>query len=231
MPAAVAFPDARLPLGRLLLVGLWAGLLLAALIVPVLAHPADLGEGQTRYTVRLTLLYYGLAAGLLLTLSAADWERFSAPVRLARWCWTLSWAAYVLHVGLAFHHYHHWSHADAFDRTERLTRFGPGIYISYLFTLLWTADVAWWWLSPRRYAARPGWLGVVLHAFLAFIVFNGAVVFAAGLVRWASAALFGLLGLLLLRRLVRPAGSLQRGAIPLYHDRSEPVPNPVRPGS
>ena len=32
---------------------------------------------------------------------------------------------------------------------------GGGLYVNYAFALVWGADVAWWWLGPRSYLARP----------------------------------------------------------------------------
>src|SRR5262249_51373718 len=115
--------------------------------------------------------------------------------RLARACWTLAWAAYVTHVGLAFHYYYRWSHADVVAQTERASGFGPGLYVSHLFTLAWTADVAWWWARPGGYAARPAWVGRALHGFLAFVIFCGTVVYESGPVRYAGLLLFAALGL------------------------------------
>ena len=34
--------------------------------------------------------------------------------------------------------------------------------------------------------SRPRWIGWALHAFMAFILFNGTVVFESGIVRWAG---------------------------------------------
>jgi hypothetical protein len=162
----------------------------AVLLGAILAGTRD----PTRHTIGLALLCYALAAALLLR----------AEERLARWCWTLGWAAYLVHVGLAFHHYHGWSHAEAMAHVERRSGFGPGIFFSYLFTLLWTADVAWWWLWPEGHARRPGWVGGVLHGYLGFIIFNATVVYEQGLVRWAGVVMFAVLGALLALRKGRP---------------------------
>jgi hypothetical protein len=172
----------------------WALLLGAILAGPFLAGSADPGDELTRYTVRLALLYYALAVALMLV-RAAD--------RLARWCWTLGWAVYVVHVALAFHCYHGWSHAEAVAHVERRSGFGPGLFFSYLFTLLWTADVAWWWLRPTGHARRPSWVGGALHGYMGFIIFNATVVYEQGFVRWAGVGMFAVLGVLLARRLSR----------------------------
>ncbi len=198
------------------LVVVWLLLLLLAVASPVLLASPTLGDDRVRCTIRLALLYYGLAAALMLALDSSAWQAASA-IRLSRWLWSLALVAYLVHVGLAFHYYHHWSHADAYARTDRITNFGPGIYVSYLFTLLWTLDVAWWWLAPVRYTQRRPWLGWLLHSFLAFVIFNGSVTFAAGAVSWVSLGMFLVLAGLLLRRLLRRSagtrGFLQRRPI------------------
>jgi hypothetical protein len=88
---------------------------------------------------------------------------------------------------MAFHYYHDWSHARAFEATREQSGWGEGIYANYAFTLLWLADAAWWWLGPKKYAARSRVLNLELHAFMLFIAFNATVVFAAGPIRWAGA--------------------------------------------
>jgi hypothetical protein len=174
---------------------LWLALLAAALCLPALTRAADPGDGLTRNTIRVALAYYGAAAVLMLLLQPAEWAAGSWRGRLARCCWTLAWAAYLVHVAVAFHYFDHWSHAQAVARTHRRTGFGEGIYVSHLFTLLWTADVAWWWLRPAGYAGRAAWVHRGLHAFMGFVVFNGTVVFEEGPIRWAGVVLFtGLAG-------------------------------------
>jgi hypothetical protein len=174
-----------------LLVLAWAGTVAAVFFLPVLTHSADVGDDRTRFTVRLALAYYGLAAALMPWLEGADWAVRSRRGRLVRWCWSFGWATYLVHLATAFHFYHHWSHADAVRHTQEVSGFGPGIFVSHLFTLAWTADVAWWWLAPVAFARRPAWVGWVWHGFLAFVIFNATVVYEEGLIRWAGLALLG----------------------------------------
>ncbi len=145
------------------------------------------GELAVRWTVRVALALYTLAvAGMLL----GERRRWWRPA--ARWAWTLGCAAYLAHVGCAFHSFHGWSHAAAYAETARRTEelfglaWGGGLYFNYLFTAVWVGDVLWWWAAPAAYQARPRWLGWAVHGFLAFMAFNGAVVFATGLIRWAG---------------------------------------------
>jgi hypothetical protein len=153
------------------------------------------GDALVRWFIRAALSTYA-ASVLLLSLlqSSADWTALSARGRVARLTWTLAFVLYAIHVALAFHYYHHWSHTDAVERTQQMSGFGAGIYISHAFTLLWGLDVFAWWLAPGWYAQRSVWIDRLLQGFMVFIIFHGAVVFAEGAVRWVSAvAAVGLL--------------------------------------
>lgn len=173
----------------LLATAVWLLLLLllaAALAVPFQTHPADPGDALVRNTVRVALLYYAAALNLMLSLRPADAAAATPRGRLARACWTLAWAAYLVHLAAAFHFYHHWSHADAVEHTRQVSGVGEGIYVSHFFTLAWTADVLWWWLAPEARARRSPWVGRALHGFMLFVVFNGTVVYETGPIRWAG---------------------------------------------
>jgi hypothetical protein len=178
----------------LLLTAAWGVLLAAALGLPWLLHPADPGDALIRNTIRLALLYYAMALNLMLWLRRADWA--AAPGRRARLCWTLAWFTYLVHLGMAFHFYHGWSHVDAVRHTEEVSGFGPGIYVSHLFTLAWSADVLFWWLQPQGHALRSPWVDRVLHTFMLFVVFNGTVVYEAGFIRWAGLLVFAELAIM-----------------------------------
>jgi hypothetical protein len=176
------------------LAGAGAAGLVGVLALPSLTATSDPGGVLTRNTIRLALLWYAAATALML------WQSPDTLWRPARACWTVAWACYLVHLGMAFHYHHHWSHEEAFRHVEEGSGFGPGIFVSYAFTLLWTADVIWWWVRPASHARRPAWLRRSLYGFMAFVVFNGAVVFAQGAVRWVGAAAFLLLALVWLRR-------------------------------
>lgn len=165
----------------------WLALLLATLAGPYAFAAADPGDLLIRNTIRLALFYYFLTLNALLWPTIADEDRRAT---LARGCWTMAWLTYLVHLAMAFHFYHHWSHADAVRHTEEVSGFGPGIYVSHLFTVLWGADVAAWWLTPAWHARRSPWLGRLLHAFMLFVVFNGTVVYETGFIRWAGPIAF-----------------------------------------
>ena len=178
----------------------WFGLLAALLAHPALTDSATLGSELIRNTIRLALAYYALAAALLLRSRPADWQAFSPRLRLARCCWSLSCLAYVIHVLLAFHFFHRWSHDHAMAHTQAVAGWAEGIFVSHCFTLVWLADVLAWWAAPRWYASRSPWFDRALHCFMAFVLFNGTVIFEGGLVRWAGLVMFGGLAVLLLAR-------------------------------
>lgn len=167
-----------------------------------------LGPIITIWTIRVAIALYGAAtASLLLADGRSAWRM------AARWLWTAGCGIYVIHVLVAFHVYHHWSHTAVLEHTARRvgevigTPFGEGVYVSYLFTILWVVDCADWWRAGlERYAARPRWLTCLLHGFFAFIVFNGTVVFEQGPIRWFGGGLFAVLAVLLAWRLARTKG-------------------------
>jgi hypothetical protein len=95
--------------------------------------------------------------------------------------------------------------------------YGNGIYFSYLFLVLWVADAVWLWTAgrpnPGSQAAAAAcsatsvpapqslwrltpWWRVLVHVFLLFIAFNGAIVFEGGPTRWAGLAACAILAAL-----------------------------------
>ena len=114
---------------------------------------------------------------------------------MLRSVWTSAFLAYVAHVLLAFHYFHHWSHTAAYEHVVRASGVGAGLYLNYTFTIVWGADVAISWCGMERYAARRAWIKCLTHAFMGFIIFNGAVVFASSPTRWINLVVFGLIGM------------------------------------
>lgn len=152
------------------------------------------GEQLVYASARVAMVLY--FASLFTRVLIADPTRRTT---CSRGLWTAAWFVYLLHVAAAFQFVHHWSHSEAAAATARrgaevAGRPTPeGIYFNYAFTLVWTLDVAWWWIAPRSYVARPSAVAFVVHSFLAFIVFNAMIVFAHGPTRWAGVVAFALL--------------------------------------
>ncbi|MCG8461445.1 MAG: hypothetical protein MI919_34620 [Holophagales bacterium] len=149
-------------------------------------------ELLVRASVWLAIAAY--PAGLLAAWFGRDDLDFQ---RLSRRVYSLGCAAFLVHVAAAFHVYHGWSHARALAETARQTaeltgtESGLGLWANYFFTLFWALDVASWWRSGLRgHRQRPAWIGVGLHSFFLFMIFNATVVFEEGPARWAGAALF-----------------------------------------
>lgn len=155
------------------------------------------GAWLTKAAVWLALLAYAIGAGLMLCARARPgWHA------IARQVWTVGCVFFLAHVVCAFAFYHGWSHAAAYRETARQTaemtgvRSGGGLFLNYLFAAAWLGDVVWWWLAPQSFARRSRRLTTLGHGFFFFMVFNGAVVFGAGPVRWFGVVIGSILGVL-----------------------------------
>ncbi len=93
--------------------------------------------------------------------------------------WSLGCVLAWLHIAIAFHLGHGWSHQTAWEHTKQIGGYGDGIYVNYLFALVWLADALWACVAFNSYRARPRRLNWTVHGFLAFVVVNAAVVFGS----------------------------------------------------
>ncbi len=132
----------------------------------------ETGQALTIWTARGAAGLYVIALALLL-------RRQWAPSRLAS---TLGLVTYLIHVGCAFHVFYGWSHSIAYRETSRQTQelfgisCGGGLYLNYLFTVLWSADCAFSWLPPFWKSTYKIRARIVVHGFLTFMVLNATVV-------------------------------------------------------
>ncbi len=158
------------------------------------------GELITRWTVRLALACYFLAVGMRLTGRGA-----ARRTAIACGIYTAGCLLFLIHVAAAFEVFHHWSHRDALEETARQTqeltgiRAGIGLWLNYLFTLLWCVDVGCWWRTrnaPWPVSRRT----LALHAFMLFMIFNATAIFETGAIRWLGALGCGVIIALFLRR-------------------------------
>ena len=105
------------------------------------------------------------------------------PSRKASLLFLLGGVSFLTHAVLAFVVHYDLSHAVAFEetarQTEELTGFasGSGLYLNYLFVVVWWAEILWWQSFPKKYRSRPSWITVVVHGFFLFMIVNGAVIF------------------------------------------------------
>jgi hypothetical protein len=142
----------------------------------------DTGQWLTRGTIWLALSLYVAAESVRATRPKGESSR---TVRALN---SLGCAAFLAHVGCAFHFYHHWSHAAAYADTARQTadyfgwRWGGGLYFNYAFLLLWVGQVITSWTGPSR--SPRGWLVWIVRGFVLLMMINGAVVFARGPMKW-----------------------------------------------
>lgn len=154
-------------------------------------------ELMLRSTAWLSLLGWTVASGL------------ESRARAARWASTMGLLSLLAHTALAFEVRHAWSHALAARETARQTEaffgwsFGAEVFVNYLFLLVWTAEVAWAWLSPEAFASRPRAVTHVIRGFFLLMFVNGAIVFVRGPMRLLGAAAI----LAVLRAWYRAAGA------------------------
>lgn len=136
----------------------------------------------------------------------ADPQRRARRSRFLLWLWSAACGLNLLHVLLAFHWEHHWSHAEAWRHTAERTRdligwyWGGGLWLNYLFTLGWCGDLAISLLyGLDRLSVR---YGQCLHGVMLFMIINATLIF--GVPAWRMALLplivLMLLGIRTLRR-------------------------------
>jgi hypothetical protein len=137
------------------------------------------GEAAMRATILASLVAYAAAEYLWFGHRAAA---FRARAVL----WTAAAVLCIAHAALAFEVRHDWSHDAAWAQTAAQTAavtgldWGGGLYVNYVFLVLWGADVAWLWSSPRSYLRRPAVVSAAVSASALFMFINGAVVFVRG---------------------------------------------------
>jgi drug/metabolite transporter (DMT)-like permease len=139
-------------------------------------------QALTHWTAQGSFLFYVIA--------------FLVRPRAARMLWTVACLLMFVHVGLAFHSFHHWSHDAAYEDTARQTaeltglQWGGGIFANYALLVIWLVDVVWWWRGASADASRAKTATVCIQGFLAFMWFNATVVFGHGWTRWLGVAGF-----------------------------------------
>lgn len=130
--------------------------------------------------------------------------------RLAKWIWSLGCTAFALHALSAYGLVYQWSNAVALretaKQTEALTGFnsGLGLYLNFLFAVLWCLDAARWWSNPEAYFRRSNRSLLWFHGFFLFMILNGAVIFVSSPRRWLGLTITLTGAIFLWRALRRP---------------------------
>lgn len=93
-------------------------------------------------------------------------SRHSQRNRIVAAIWLLGCVAMWVHVAVAFHLAHAWSHAAAFEHTAQRTRellgtaYGAGVWFNYGFLAIWTVDaVVCCWAATRKSAVAADFSG------------------------------------------------------------------------
>ena len=156
----------------------------------------QMGESVMLWSVRIAVLLYLLRVALVLR----NRHRTRVPSSRECWLWTIGCFSYVIHVILAFHFVHNWSHDQAWQHTaietDRMTGIGrgEGLWVNYLFTVVWLADVLRLWAAHLHAKDLNRTMSLLVHMFIGFIVFNATVVFGAAIYRYLAIPVAILLG-------------------------------------
>lgn len=146
------------------------------------------GELLTRMTVWLALTLY-VASELVKAIRGGR-----EPGAAAWWLKAAGGAFFLGHMVGAFNYFYGWSHAAAYADTARQTKefsgwdSGSGLYLNYLFALVWMIELICSRLRPANHSTRSSAMAWAMRTFILFMIFNGAFVFVRGHLRW-----FGLL--------------------------------------
>jgi hypothetical protein len=104
--------------------------------------------------------------------------------------WIAGCGLFLVHVAVAFHAAHGWSHQAAMAHVEKSSSVGEGLFASYAFALIWLFDALWWLAAQSSYSRRNRWWSIIIYGAIAFVVFNATVVFGHGLARGLGIAMF-----------------------------------------
>lgn len=140
------------------------------------------GRSLILWTIRSSVLLYALAVIVRFQRSRpsrANWKRIFG------WLWTGAWVLCVIHVLCAYHFQHHWDQDAAQKHTAEMTDrvvglyWSGGLYINYVFLILWGAHCFWWWrtsdFAPSGSEMARSDLAMQLIA--GFMMFNATAVF------------------------------------------------------
>ena len=115
-----------------------------------------------------------------------------STLELAKSVWLIGSLLSLLHGLATMAYYHQFRHALAYQDTAHQTEqaigvaVGFGIWLNYLFIIVWLLDALWMNGFTKGYFARHRAFNWLIYGFLGFIAINGAIVFESGPVRWVG---------------------------------------------
>ena len=136
----------------------------------------------SRWAIRFSVLCY------VLNTTSRIRRKDRVPSRIELILWVAGCVAYLVHVGLAFHAFHDWSHQAAVqftaDETKRVIGIhnGQGVWANYAFAVVWIGDCVRLARIRRqeRAVSQNGdaeTLGKVIDWGFALMMFSATVVF------------------------------------------------------
>jgi hypothetical protein len=146
-------------------------------------------------------LYATIWAALVLFV-IGEWgkQTIERTPHAARWAWRASLLGALLciaHIVIVMGLRHSWSHDAAVRDTARQTTevfgvaVGAGVYVNYVFVMVWLAELGWWRRDPSGYARRGRLVVWLLRGFYFVILVNAAVIFVRPQLRLVGLALVG----------------------------------------
>ena len=163
--------------------------------------------GVAAWTIRGALLCMVLYFAVRLL----NLNRKNTHLELAKSLWLLGSLLSLLHAIATMAFYHQFQHVAAYQDTAHQTEqaigvaIGFGIWLNYIFVVVWLIDALWMSGFAKSYFARHRVFNWTIYGFLSFIAFNGAIVFESGPVRW-----IGILTILVLVFLWKTCGKRNR---------------------
>lgn len=170
---------------------------------------SDSAHPLTLWLARASMAFYAAAVLIMASHTVSRTKGF----QLWRVLWSVACLLLIVHVLVAFHFDHGWSHMSAWRQTATQTarvtglHWGGGLYFNYVFLAMWLADVIVLWRRPDSVHSRPHQF-VVLAGF--FMAVNATVVFGPRWWFWPVTAT-GLAAFLIY---LRTSGSSQRTVSP-----------------
>jgi hypothetical protein len=139
-----------------------------------------------------TALYSTIWLSMILFVAGEAGKRFGRTDSTSRWsrrAWTIGVVLCAIHMSIAMAVRYGWSHQDAVRATTAQAAavygfsWNGGLYVNYVFLLIWAGETAWWRIAPRTYRSRGAALVWLLRAFYFTIIVNAVVVFARPVMR------------------------------------------------